>query len=70
MHETSHTFSGPCAAAWSWEWLIELGHPSTLHWPADGQFQLLKGAEKDQVLTEDIRAAAVGSILWGSQSTQ
>jgi hypothetical protein len=52
--------------AWSWEGLIQLGHPSTLHWPADGQFQLLKGAEEDQVVTEVIRAASVGCILWGS----
>ena len=46
--------------------LIQLGHPSTLHRPADGQFQLLKGAEEDQVVTEVIRAASVGCILWGS----
>ncbi len=37
-----------------------------LHWPADGQFQLLKDAEEDQVLTEVIRALFVGWILWGS----
>ena len=49
-----------------WHGLIQLGHPSTLHWPADGQFQLLKGAEEDQVVTEVIRAASVGCILWGS----
>jgi hypothetical protein len=29
------------------------------HWPADGQFQLLKGDEEDQVVTEVIRAASV-----------
>jgi len=45
---------------------IQLGHSSTLHRPADGQFQLLKGAEEDQVVTEVIRAASVGCILWGS----
>ena len=56
--------------AWSWEELIQLGHPSTLHWPADGQFQLLKGAEEDHVVTEVIRAASVGCILWGSPSRQ
>jgi hypothetical protein len=49
---------------------IPQGRRRTLQLPADGQFQLLKGAEKDQVVTEDIRATAVGSILWGSQSTQ
>ena len=37
-----------------------------LHRPADGQFQLFKGAEEDQVVTEVIRAASVGCILWGS----
>jgi hypothetical protein len=37
-----------------------------LHWPADGQFQFLKGAEEDQVVREVIRAASVGCILWGS----
>jgi hypothetical protein len=42
------------------------GHSSTLHWPADGQFQLLKGAEEDQVVTEVIRAVSVVCILWGS----
>jgi hypothetical protein len=30
------------------------------------QFQLLKGAEEDQVVREVIRAASVGWILWGS----
>jgi hypothetical protein len=34
--------------------------------PADGQFQLLKGAEEDQVVMKVIRAAAVHPILWGS----
>ena len=34
---------------------FRLGHSSTLHRPADGQFQLLKGAEEDQVVTEVIR---------------
>ena len=34
--------------------------------PADGQFQLLKGAEEYQVVTEVIRATSVGCILWGS----
>jgi hypothetical protein len=37
-----------------------------LYRPADGQFQLLKGAEEDQVVREVIRAASVGCILWGS----
>ncbi len=49
-----------------WHGLIQLGHPSTLHRPADGQFQLLNSAEEDQVVTEVIRAASVGCILWGS----
>jgi hypothetical protein len=49
-----------------WKGLIQFGHPSTLHGPADGQFQLLKGAEEDQVVTEVIRAASVGCVLWGS----
>jgi hypothetical protein len=40
--------------------------PNTLHWPADGQFQLLKGAEADQAVTEVIRAASVRWIIWGS----
>jgi hypothetical protein len=50
----------------------ELGHPSTLHRPADGQFQLLKGAEEDHIISRSddhdlvIRATAVGWILWGS----
>ncbi len=51
-----------------WEGLIQLGYSSTLHRPADGQFQLLKGAEKDQVVKEVIRAAALDSILWESPS--
>ncbi len=52
--------------AWSWG-LIQLGHPSALHWPADWrQLQLLKGAEEDQVVTQVIRSAAVGWILLGS----
>jgi hypothetical protein len=42
-----------------------IGHPSTLHGPADGQFQLLKGAEEVQVVTEVVRAASVGCTLWG-----
>ena len=49
-----------------WEGLIQLDHPSTLHRPANGQFQFLKGAEEDQVVTEIIRAASVVCILWGS----
>ena len=44
----------------------QFGHSSALHWPADGQFQLLKGAEKDQVVGEVIRAAFVDSVLRGS----
>jgi hypothetical protein len=51
---------------WSWEGLIQLGYPSTLHRPADGQFQLLKGAEEDQVVMKVLRAADVDPILWGS----
>ncbi len=45
--------------------LIQLVHPSMLYWPADGQFQLLKGAEEDQVVTEVItlRATSIGWIL-------
>ena len=39
-----------------WEGLIQLGHSSTLHRPADWQFQLLKGSEEYQVVTEVIRA--------------
>ena len=39
---------------------------STLHRPAHGQFQLLKGAEKDQVVGEVIRAAFVDYVLLGS----
>ena len=46
--------------------LIQLGHPSTLHWPTDGQFQFLKGAEEDQVLMDVIRAVSVIWILRGS----
>jgi hypothetical protein len=34
--------------------------------PADRQFQLLKGAEEDQVVTKVIMAAAVNPIHWGS----
>ncbi len=45
---------------------MQLGHPSTLHRPADGRFQLLKGAEEDQVVMKVIRAAAVDPFLWGS----
>jgi hypothetical protein len=52
--------------AGGWHGLIQLGHPSMLHRPADGQFQLLKGAEEDQVVREVVRAASVGCILWGS----
>jgi hypothetical protein len=37
-----------------------------LHRPADGQFQLLKGAEEDQVVTEVIRAKSVGCVFGGS----
>ena len=39
---------------------------STLHGLADGQFQLLKGAEEDHVVIEVIRASSVGCLLWGS----
>jgi hypothetical protein len=49
-----------------WRGLIQLGHPSTLHRPADGKFQLLKCAEEDQVVTEVIRAKSVGCVFWGS----
>ncbi len=40
--------------------------PQHSPWPADRQFQLLKGAEEDQVVMKVIRAAAIGPILWGS----
>jgi hypothetical protein len=40
--------------------------PSTLHQPADEQFQFLKSAEEDHVVRDVIRAAYVGLILWGS----
>ncbi len=56
----------PCIQAGCWEGLIQLGHSSTLHRPADWQFQFLKGAEEYQVVTEVIRATSVGCILWGS----
>jgi hypothetical protein len=51
----------------SYKLMIQLGHSSTLHWPADGQFQLLKGhcTEEEQVVMKVIRAA-VDPILWGS----
>jgi hypothetical protein len=40
-----------------------------LHLPADGQIQLLKGAEEDQVVTEIIRAVSAVCILWGSPTS-
>jgi hypothetical protein len=49
--------------AWSWGGLVQLGHPSTLYRPTDGQFQLFKGAEEDQVVMEIIRADFVIWIL-------
>jgi hypothetical protein len=52
----------------SWRGLIQLGHPSTLHRPADGKFQLLKCAEQDQVVTAVIRPVSVVCILRGSPS--
>ena len=48
--------------------LIQLGHPSTLHRPADRKFQLLKCAEQDQVVTAVIRPVSVVCILRGSPS--
>ncbi len=45
---------------------MQLGHLSTLHRPADGGCQVLKGAEEDQVVTEIIRADPVCLILRGS----
>jgi hypothetical protein len=65
-NSAQHIGSWSHIQAWSWEGLIKLGHPGTLHRPSDGQFQLLKGAEKDQVVMKVIRAAAVGHILWES----
>jgi hypothetical protein len=60
----------PCDAGESQlrESQLQLGHSgfSALHRPADWQFQLLKGAEEYQVVTEVIRATSVGCILWGS----
>ena len=46
--------------------LGRVGHTSTLHRPTDWQFQLLKGAEEDQVVTAVIRAVGVGFIPWVS----
>ncbi len=63
-HASSRTRSHIQAGCW--EGLIQLGHSSMLHWPADWQFQLLKGTEEYQVVTEVIRATSVGCILWGS----
>jgi hypothetical protein len=51
-----------------WRGLIQLGHPSTLHRPADRKFQLLKCAEQDQVVIVVIRPVSVVCILRGSPS--
>ena len=64
-YSTHHNGCWSHIQAGCWQGLIQLGHPSTFHWPADGQFQLLNGAEEDQVVTEVIRAASVGCIFWG-----
>ncbi len=45
-----------------WGGLIQLGHPSTLHRPTDWQFQLFKGAEVEQMVTEVIRPTKF--VIW------
>jgi hypothetical protein len=32
-----------------WGWYVQVGHSSVLDWHMDGQVELLKGAEEDQV---------------------
>ena len=60
--------AGATGLASTWRGLIQLGHPSTLHRPTDGQFQFLKGAEEDQVLMDIIRAVSVIWILRGEHT--
>ena len=40
-----------------------MGYPSTLHRPTDGQLELRKGAEEDQMVKNVIRAYSASRIL-------
>jgi hypothetical protein len=46
-----------------WARLIQFDQLSVLHWSMDGQVQLLKRAEKDEVEQEVIRADFDGQVL-------
>jgi hypothetical protein len=45
-------------------WFVQLDHPSIFHRSSDGQLELLKGAEENQVLPEIIWACFVTAGLW------
>ncbi len=57
-----HTHCCSHIKAWFWGGFIQLSHPSMLHRPTGGQFQLLKGDEVDQVVTE-VLFGTMGSLM-------
>ena len=49
-------------------WFVQLDHPSIFHRSGDGQLELLKGAEENQVVPEIIWACFVTASFWHSST--
>jgi hypothetical protein len=58
-HSANHIGDRSDVKAWDWGRVVEFDNASVLHWPMDGQDQLLKGAEEDQIEQEVIWAEFV-----------